>query len=59
MARSSEGLAIAQVTPFAWEVDNEVNQYVARVSAQLADRGQRLGRFGQVAQPPSAPHPAR
>ena len=25
-------LAIAQVTPFAWEVANEVNEYVARVS---------------------------
>jgi hypothetical protein len=40
--RSTEGLAIAQVTPFAWEVDNEVNQYVARVSAQLAQRGHRV-----------------
>ncbi len=42
VARSSDGLAIAQVTPFAWEVDNEVNQYVARVSAQLAERGHRV-----------------
>jgi hypothetical protein len=40
--RSTDGLAIAQVTPFAWEVDNEVNQYVARVSAQLAQRGHRV-----------------
>jgi glycosyltransferase involved in cell wall biosynthesis len=40
--RSTEGLAIAQVTPFAWEADNEVNQYVARVSAQLAQRGHRV-----------------
>jgi glycosyltransferase involved in cell wall biosynthesis len=39
---SSDGLAIAQVTPFAWEVDNEVNQYVARVSAELARRGHRV-----------------
>jgi glycosyltransferase involved in cell wall biosynthesis len=39
---SSGGLAIAQVTPFAWEVDNEVNRYVARVSAQLAERGHRV-----------------
>jgi hypothetical protein len=31
----SERLAIAQVTPFAWEVAHEVNDYVARVSAQL------------------------
>ena len=42
MPRSTDGLAIAQVTPFAWEVDNEVNQYVARVSAQLAQRGHRV-----------------
>jgi glycosyltransferase involved in cell wall biosynthesis len=40
--RSTDGLAIAQATPFAWEVDNEVNQYVARVSAQLAQRGHRV-----------------
>jgi glycosyltransferase involved in cell wall biosynthesis len=37
-----ERLAIAQVTPFAWEVGNEVNEYVARVSAQLSDRGHRV-----------------
>ena len=30
--RGSERLAIAQVTPFAWEVADEVNDYVARVS---------------------------
>jgi hypothetical protein len=35
----SDGLVIAQVTPFAWEVANEVNAYVARVSEQLAARG--------------------
>ena len=32
-------LAIAQVTPFAWEVAGEVNQYVARVSGELAAAG--------------------
>ncbi|MGH2858365.1 MAG: PHP-associated domain-containing protein [Solirubrobacteraceae bacterium] len=32
-------LAIAQVTPFAWEVANEINEYVARVSDKLAARG--------------------
>ena len=37
-----DGLAIAQVTPFAWEVQNEVNVYVARVSDQLAARGHRV-----------------
>jgi glycosyltransferase involved in cell wall biosynthesis len=36
---SVERLAIAQVTPFAWEAENEVNQYVARVSDELASRG--------------------
>jgi glycosyltransferase involved in cell wall biosynthesis len=35
-------LAIAQVTPFAWEVANEVNEYVARVSDELARRGHRV-----------------
>jgi glycosyltransferase involved in cell wall biosynthesis len=35
-------LAIAQVTPFAWEVEGEVNRYVARVSDQLAARGHRV-----------------
>ncbi|HXD63656.1 MAG TPA: PHP-associated domain-containing protein [Solirubrobacteraceae bacterium] len=35
-------LAIAQVTPFAWEVANEVNEYVARVSGELASRGHRV-----------------
>src|SRR5215472_10851086 len=35
-------LAIAQVTPFAWEAANEVNDYVARVSDELAARGHRV-----------------
>ncbi|HTU94814.1 MAG TPA: PHP-associated domain-containing protein [Solirubrobacteraceae bacterium] len=35
-------LAIAQVTPFAWEVANEVNEYVARVSDELAARGHHV-----------------
>jgi glycosyltransferase involved in cell wall biosynthesis len=35
-------LAIAQVTPFAWEVANEVNEYVARVSDELAALGHRV-----------------
>jgi glycosyltransferase involved in cell wall biosynthesis len=37
-----DGLAIAQVTPFAWEVEGEVNRYVARVSDELARRGHRV-----------------
>jgi len=37
-----ERLAIAQVTPFAWEASNEVNDYVASVSDQLAQRGHRV-----------------
>jgi glycosyltransferase involved in cell wall biosynthesis len=37
------GLAIAQVTPFAWEAaNNEVNDYVARVSDELARAGHRV-----------------
>ncbi len=38
----SERLAIAQVTPFAWEVSREVNDYVARVSHELSRRGHRV-----------------
>jgi glycosyltransferase involved in cell wall biosynthesis len=38
----TEGLAIAQVTPFAWEAANEVNEYVARVSRELAASGHRV-----------------
>jgi glycosyltransferase involved in cell wall biosynthesis len=39
---ASERLAIAQVTPFAWEVAHEVGDYVARVSGELARRGHRV-----------------
>ena len=39
---SADSLAIAQVTPFAWEVDNEVNDYVQRVSDELVGRGHRV-----------------
>jgi glycosyltransferase involved in cell wall biosynthesis len=35
-------LAIAQVTPFAWELGGEVNQYVSRVSDELGRRGHRV-----------------
>jgi glycosyltransferase involved in cell wall biosynthesis len=39
---ASERLAIAQVTPFAWEVAHEVNDYVRQVSQELAERGHRV-----------------
>ncbi len=35
-------LAIAQVTPHAWEAPSEVNHYIARVSSELAERGHRV-----------------
>ncbi len=38
----ADPLAIAQVTPFAWEVPHEVNEGVASVSAELAARGHRV-----------------
>jgi glycosyltransferase involved in cell wall biosynthesis len=38
----SERLAIAQVSPFAWEAENDVGEYVARVSDELAARGHRV-----------------
>ncbi len=37
-----DGLAIAQVTPFAWEASNEVNDYVAHVAAELSVAGHRV-----------------
>ena len=37
-----ERLAIAQVTPFAWEVSHEVNDYVAGISHELSRRGHRV-----------------
>ncbi len=36
------GFAIAQVTPFPWEDDHEVNAFVAELSGRLADRGHRV-----------------
>ncbi len=40
---AAEALAIAQVTPFAWEASNEVNEYVARTCPrELAARGHRV-----------------
>jgi glycosyltransferase involved in cell wall biosynthesis len=41
-AAPNEPLAIAQVTPYAWEVSGEVNHYVARIADQLAARGHRV-----------------
>ncbi len=38
----TEGLAIAQVTPFAWEAANDVNEYVERTSSELAAHGHRV-----------------
>src|SRR6201987_5712230 len=38
----SERLAIAQVTPFAWEASHELGDYVARVSDELSRRGHRV-----------------
>jgi glycosyltransferase involved in cell wall biosynthesis len=35
-------LAIAQVTPFAWEAPHEVNRAVARCAEELARRGHRV-----------------
>jgi glycosyltransferase involved in cell wall biosynthesis len=37
-----ERLAIAQVTPFAWEATNEVNEYAGRVAGELSRRGHRV-----------------
>ncbi len=45
MARATEppgSLAIAQVTPFAWETEHRVNEYVARTAGELTARGHRV-----------------
>ena len=34
--------AIAHVTPYPWEVENEVNRHVARTAAELSRRGHRV-----------------
>jgi glycosyltransferase involved in cell wall biosynthesis len=39
---SPKRLAIAQVSPFAWEAKTEVGDYVARLSGRLAARGHRV-----------------
>nr|MBA2515971.1 glycosyltransferase [Solirubrobacterales bacterium] len=35
-------LAIAQVTPYPWEDEHEVNTFVDSLSAELAERGHRV-----------------
>ena len=35
-------LSIAQVTPFAWELPSEVNEFVGKLSDELTDRGHRV-----------------
>ncbi len=39
---AEERLAIAQVSPFAWETKTEVGDYVARLSDELHQRGHRV-----------------
>jgi hypothetical protein len=38
----ADSLAIAQVTPFAWEAGHDVNHFVAAASRELAARGHRV-----------------
>jgi len=38
----AESLAIAQVTPHPWGAGHEINEFVARTSAELVDRGHRV-----------------
>jgi glycosyltransferase involved in cell wall biosynthesis len=38
----SERFAIAQVTPYAWEAQHDVNRHVARVADELAARGHQV-----------------
>jgi predicted metal-dependent phosphoesterase TrpH len=38
----AERFAIAHVTPYPWEADNEVNAHIARVAGELSSRGHRV-----------------
>jgi hypothetical protein len=38
----ADSLALAQVTPFAWEAPHEVNAYVGALASELARRGHRV-----------------
>ena len=38
----SNGLTIAQVSPYSWEGHHEVNAYVAGAAAELKARGHRV-----------------
>jgi predicted metal-dependent phosphoesterase TrpH/glycosyltransferase involved in cell wall biosynthesis len=38
----AESLAIAQVTPHPWGKRHEINEFIARTSAELAERGHRV-----------------
>jgi hypothetical protein len=38
----AESLAIAQVSPHPWGRRHEINEFVARTSAELASRGHRV-----------------
>ena len=42
LPRVRQRLAIAQVSPFAWEAKTDVNEHVARVAEELAGRGHRV-----------------
>ncbi len=42
MDNDSQRLSIAQVSSHPWETPHEVNEFVARVSAALAERGHRV-----------------
>ena len=37
-----ERLSVVQVTPHPWGTRHEVNEFVARISAELAERGHRV-----------------
>ena len=39
MPGSSDGLTIAQVSPYSWEGHHEVNAYVVAAAAELVARG--------------------
>ncbi len=39
---AGERFSIAQVTPYAWEQDHDVNRFVERLSGELRERGHRV-----------------
>ncbi|HVW18836.1 MAG TPA: glycosyltransferase family 4 protein, partial [Solirubrobacteraceae bacterium] len=59
MPEPAERLAIAQVTPYAWESGHEVNRAIARVAERLTARGHRVAILAPSTSPDAVRRTAR